>query len=210
VREPASFDITARSDGFSLIELLVSILVSAILLTSFTAFYLSEQRAMRHNQIEIEASQDLRVALEQMSRDLRSAGRNLLAPCTPLSNFVTATEDTVEFQLDANDDGVVTATDVNEHKGFRRTNANDLEEYDAATDTWAALATGITELTFAYRACDGTVLTAPVAAPGTNIATVDISITVNRPIVGGLPVNRTEAESVRLRNVLCGTVDCSS
>jgi len=45
--------------GFSLVELLAVILVSALLLAGLTGFYLTEQRTLRHHQVAIETSHEL-------------------------------------------------------------------------------------------------------------------------------------------------------
>jgi prepilin-type N-terminal cleavage/methylation domain-containing protein len=208
------------SHGFTLIELLVVAAVAGVLLAGFTAFYLSQQRAVRHHQIEIETSQELRTALEQISRDLRSARKditydfNASPPPTPVPvgrpTFVTADTSNVEFTLDANDNGVVDADGTGpnligllEHKGYRW-NGSTLEQYDASVNAnnWVSLAENVSAFTLTYRDCTQAILAAPVASPN-NIKSIDILITVSRPVIGGLPVLRTESESVQLRNVRC-------
>jgi Tfp pilus assembly protein PilW len=181
------------------------ITVTAVLLTAFTAFYLSQQRAVRHHQVEVETSQALRTALEQISRDLRSARKDITWDfhASPPSGgaqptFLTANASAVEFELDANDDGAITATDPAEHKGYQRNaSASTIEQYDAPSGTWATLADYVSAFTLTYQYCPG----APVNPD--NIKSIDILIQVSRPVVGGLPVVRTETESVELRNVRC-------
>jgi Tfp pilus assembly protein PilW len=182
--------------------------VAGILLAGFTAFYLSEQRSFRHHQIEVETSQALRTALEQISRDLRSARKDITRDfnATPPSGgaqptFLTANASNVEFQLDANDDGTITASDPTEHKGYRLTGST-IEQYDASTNSWVTLADYVSAFALTYRDCNQAVLPAPVATPN-GIKSIDLSMTVSRPVVGGLPVVRTETESIQLRNVRC-------
>jgi prepilin-type N-terminal cleavage/methylation domain-containing protein len=215
-------DITKRLDqGFTLIELLVTVVMAAVLLAAFTGFYVSEQRAMRHHQIEVETSQALRTALEQMARDLRSARKDLTRdPKQPVTYpgagavFLSADVRNVEFQLDADDSGAI-ATDgaapaTDEHKGFRLQNAStNLEQYDANSSTWNVLADNVVGsdlatpgLTFTYYDCNQATLATPVASPA-NIASVGITLTMSRPVIGGLPITRTETETVRLRNKVC-------
>jgi prepilin-type N-terminal cleavage/methylation domain-containing protein len=196
-----SFDTTRSPDGgFTLIELLVVTGVAGFMLAGFTAFYLSEQRSLRHHQVEIELSQALRTALEQMSRDLRSARRDvthdyLAGTGGANPTFVTWTASQVEFELDANDDG--DKTDAGEHKGFRL-NGSAVEQYDDSANQWVRLAAFADTMTLTYLACDRTTAT---AADG--IAAIRINLSMRSSTVGGLPISRTETEEVRLRNVSC-------
>ncbi len=117
-----------QRSGFTLLELIVIVLVGVIVLGGFTSFYLDQQRTIRRNEIEIETSQALRAALEQMERDLRSAGRDLLN--TPASYDVITYGDAsrIDFQTDSNDDGTPEA------KEFRRNGANNTLEICTAAN----------------------------------------------------------------------------
>src|SRR5215831_9058940 len=156
---------SAFNRGFTLVELLVVIVVSALLMAAFTGFYVSEQRAAKHHQIEIETSQALRTAMDQMSRDLRSARMDLSGSASPVVKQATTT--LIEFTLDYDDDAVVTLSDANEHKGFALV-GTDLLKLDATTagDPWTPsdvdnerLAENVSALTFTYRKCDNTTFT---------------------------------------------------
>jgi Tfp pilus assembly protein PilW len=213
---PRSKDTTGsghHSGGFTLVELLAATLLAVLLLTAFTAFYLSEQRSLRHHQIEVETSQNLRVALDQMVRDIRVAGLNVSKASIGSFPFITADATVIRFKLDADGDGAVTGTSSDENKGFQIAGTT-VEKYDATAGSFAGnvIADSINlagapcnGTMFTYRDCNGNTLTPPVASPGTSIASVDVCVTAVQPVVGGLPVRRTETESVRLRNVCCGS-----
>src|SRR5262249_55004327 len=150
-----------------------------------------------------EASQNLRVALDQMSRDIRVAALNQSKTAIGSFPFVTADATVVRFKLDADGDGAITSASNDENKGFQIAGTT-IEKYDATAGSFAGnvLADNIdvsgapcNGTMFTYRDCSGTALTAPVAAPGTNIATIDVCVTTVRPVIGGLPVRRTETES---------------
>jgi prepilin-type N-terminal cleavage/methylation domain-containing protein len=203
--------------GFTLIEMLVALAVAGLLLVAFSTFYLVQQRAMLHHQVEIESSETLRAALEQMTRDIRSARKDLTydfrtATGGSGATFVTAGASTIEFTLDADDDGTITTTSALEHKGFRRNTSTDqIEQYDpSGAGSWVPLADNVSDLTLAYWGCPATsggalvALSVPVSGANLKkIVQVDVSVTVNRPATAGQPITRTEVESVRLRNVRC-------
>ncbi len=102
-------------------------LLAALLLTAFTAFYLSEQRSLRHHQIEVETSQNLRVALDQMVRDIRVAGFNAAKASIASFPFVTADATVIRFKLDADGDGAVTSTSTDENRGISDRRNHDRE-----------------------------------------------------------------------------------
>jgi prepilin-type N-terminal cleavage/methylation domain-containing protein len=196
--------------AFTLIELLVVIVVSALLMAGFTGFYLSEQRALRHHQIEVETSQALRMALEEISRDVRSARKDLSLQANPV--IMTAAPDTLEFLLDADDDGIATTTSVNEHKGFRQSGSllQTCDPDNGGNCTWSTLSEFTQAFSFHYWGCSTTnppaLTDLGTSVSGSNLAKIvqiDVSATMNRPVIGGLPVNRTESESIQLRNVRC-------
>jgi prepilin-type N-terminal cleavage/methylation domain-containing protein len=213
---PPSKDITGSGhpdNGFTLVELLAVILLAALLLAAFTAFYLSEQRSLRHHQIEVETSQNLRVALDQMVRDIRVAGLNVSKATIASFPFVTADATVIRFKLDADGDGTVTSSSADENKGYQIAGTT-IEKYDAAAGSFSGnVLADYIDLTgapcggtmFTYRDCNGNALAAPVASPGINIASVDVCVTAVRPVIGGIPVKRTETESIRLRNVCCAS-----
>jgi len=198
---------TSTEAGFTLPELLVVTLIGAVLLAGFAGFYLSEQRAFRHHQIEVETSQALRMALEQMSRDLRVAGRDLTQAAALLPAITYADATRVDYRLDANDDG--DALDAGETREFLLCNGavsvcngNGLS---CADPNCGILADFVSSLTLSYRDCNGNALTAfPLNATDRgNVTSIDVSLSVQRPIVGGMPVLRSEVESVRIRNKVC-------
>jgi prepilin-type N-terminal cleavage/methylation domain-containing protein len=198
------------NSGFTLVELLVVMVIAAVLLAGFTSFYVSEQRAVRHDQIEIETSQALRTALEQMSRDIRSARKDLTydfltgtGGASP--TFTTWTSSAVEFTLDADSSATINTADPAERKGFSLdTSTGILSALDAVSGQYFTLAENID---ISGSPCNGTMFTyrdkdgADPATTGLPIKSVDICITARRPVIGGLPVVRTETASVQLRNV---------
>jgi Tfp pilus assembly protein PilW len=185
-----------------LVELLVSVLVSLAVLAGFTAFYVAQQRSFRRHQVEIAASQSLRSALEQMSRDLRSAALDPTGGSGAGLTLADAAE--VDFTLDADADGAVSSADPAESKRFRL-NGTTLESYQAGSmGSWVPLADSVSALTLSYYACGQTSPMTPLPLSSANRAAViriDIAVTVEGS--GGIALARQEIESVRLRNRAC-------
>jgi prepilin-type N-terminal cleavage/methylation domain-containing protein len=195
------------SRGFTVIEVLVALLIAVVVLSTFTGFYVAQQRGFRRHQVEIASSQSLRNTLEQMSRDLRAAGLDPLASAGAGIGLADARQ--VDFTLDGNADGVIGATDPAETKKFRQ-NGTTVESYQAGVaGSWITLGDFIAPAgtppgpIFRYFRCDGTEVTILPASSSDRaaIARVDMSLTVTG--VGGIELSRAETESVRLRNKVC-------
>lgn len=188
-----------------MVEALVVLIVGGILLATFTGFYLSQQRTFRRQQVEVETSQSLRVAVDQIVRDLRVAGRNPTAAIlTPAIGLTSADTAEVHFTIDANSDGVITTTDPNESKGFRRSGTT-IETYLAdSVAQWQTLSEWLnsTGTIFRYFRADGTEVTALPASTAdlAAIRRIDVTLTATRTN-SGLTIRRTESGSVRLRNL---------
>jgi type IV pilus assembly protein PilW len=211
---------TRRSpeDGFTLVDALASIVVGTLLLTAFAGFYVSEQRAYRRQQVEIALSQNLRIGLEQIVRDLRVAGRDPTGSAhAGLLSSLNANQ--VDFTIDYDSDGTVTSTSGNERKGFRRCGTT-IETYVASTSLssspcdgasgWQTLAESISASSpssvFRYYKASGsswTELTSfPLSSTDLGLVTridVTLTATTNAPYGAGT-ISRTEAATVRLRN----------
>jgi prepilin-type N-terminal cleavage/methylation domain-containing protein len=188
-----------REHGFSLLELLPAIAIASLVVAGFTTFYLSEQRNFLHGRADVGASQDLRAALDQTTRDLRMAGRNPRAASSGCG-FTVATANEVQFTFDADDNGTCGETAKGELRGFRR-NAN-TGNYESlvspgSVGPWEELATNVAAGTiFTYWQDNA----GTVAATGlASIRRVDVTLRVNRTApIGG--VSRRESASVLVRN----------
>ena len=148
----------------------------------------------------------MRVALEQIVRDLRAAGRN---PKDESGIGLTyADAQRIEFTLDKDWDGLVSATDPEETKGFRLTGTQ-LETYipgAGGLSAWRPLADFMVagQAIFTYWREDGTrVTTLPAStADLAAIARIDVTLRVANRVPGAPDIGRTEVASVHLRNRL--------
>jgi prepilin-type N-terminal cleavage/methylation domain-containing protein len=74
-----------RTRGFSLLELLVAVGVSAIALSSVVQFFAMQARKMKGDTYRVEAQQAARTSLDAITRDVRLAGA-----CLPITGAFTA------------------------------------------------------------------------------------------------------------------------
>ena len=189
--------------GFTLVELLIVVIAGAILLLAFTGFYVAQQRSVRHNEVQIENSQNLRTVLEQMSRDIRAAGRSItvIDPTATLAPLTVGTATRVVFQYDTDDDGTP------ETKEYLYDPVGKNLQVCVNGNACEVLADRITSVSFSYKDCSGATIANPTSTPDVarSIARIDMIVTASHGTskVAGLNVTRTESESVDLRNNPC-------
>lgn len=86
-----------KVSGFTLVELLVSIMISSILITCTISIYSIFKKSMIRDQQKIEISQNARIALDRLSRELRQANSVLTDFPTDASDQSVAQPSEVEF-----------------------------------------------------------------------------------------------------------------
>ncbi len=103
--------------GFTIVELLVVMLISALVLTGIYSVFQAQQRAHASNTQLVRMQQNLRAALAILERDIRMAG------FSPTGNadvgFVEAREGLMQVTTDINDDGNADDEEEDISYGFR-------------------------------------------------------------------------------------------
>jgi prepilin-type N-terminal cleavage/methylation domain-containing protein len=94
----------SEPSGFSLIELMVAMLVSALVVGGVMTMLVAIEEAHRDSQQLIDAQQQARISLEQIQRDLQKAGVGLAWLVAPLPLIVP--DGTDGFQIRHNQGGV--------------------------------------------------------------------------------------------------------
>src|SRR5512136_1712504 len=92
-----------QKNGFTLIELLAGILISAIILAGFYSVFFSQQKAFSAQEQVAEMNQNIRAALDLMTREIRLAGYKN-STCT-FNGIATATSDSIQILADLNQNG---------------------------------------------------------------------------------------------------------
>jgi type IV pilus assembly protein PilW len=94
-----------NSQGFTLVELMVTLAMSGIIVAVVYAAYIIQQKTYRNQGQVVEMQQNIRAALELMSSEIRMAGYDPTGGKTP--SIVLATPTSLQFTLDLNEDGDV-------------------------------------------------------------------------------------------------------
>jgi len=160
------------SRGFSLIELMAALGISAIVLTAITSTFISQTRSY-NTQEQINAmQQNARVAMDMITREIRMAGYNTNDSLT----FDGITYNAGQIRIQANINGDTDTGDANEDITYA---------YDAVDDTIERTTGGSTEVlvddidtfTFAYLDEDGNATTT-----STLIRQIQITVTARTPV----------------------------
>lgn len=178
--------------GFSLIELLVALAVSGLVLVATIGVLLQGQQSYLLGVAQLDAQQNVRVALERMAREIQAAGFDPTGADFPA--IVNPTPTSLTIQRDLNGNGMIDATGEAVTYLLRGTTLR----RDAGGGAQPVIE-GVQALTFTYLDAAG----APTSVPEL-IRTVIIALTVRPDLSRGIPSEDIAAAvmktQVRLRN----------
>ncbi len=174
-------ELRSKSGGFTLVELLVGILLSGIVLAGLYSVFISQERAFSAQERVAEMNQNIRAAMDLMTREIRMAGYR---PAT--AAVETANDTTFRFQGDVDDkenpDG---SRDIERVEYTRNADQNRITRkvwtYRTPTGPWGIsggaqpFCENATALSFSYTMLDGSVTSSPATLA--NIRKVTLSIT---------------------------------
>ena len=157
-----------RQSGFTLIELLAGILITGVLLAALYYVFTSQQQAFSAQEQVAEMNQNVRAALDLMTREIRLAGyKNSTGT---FNGIQTASANSIEVLADLNQDG--STSGPNEDITYTY-NPGTLQIW--RNDVTLPVADNITNLSFSYTLADGSVTATP--SNPANIRKVTITIT---------------------------------
>jgi prepilin-type N-terminal cleavage/methylation domain-containing protein len=193
--------------GFTVLELMISMAIMSIALTSIYGLYMSYVRVYTTEGVTSRVQQGVRAGMDMMVRDIRMAGLDPTG--TDRFGMVEASAQSIRFTADRDMDGEIDDPDLS--GGFNESNLEQIAfTYDAGTnllemilyksdDTIESRDTmleNVSNLNFTYlNADDG------VTADLNEIRTVIIALTVQKPAGRGDPVSRTLTKRIRCRNL---------
>ena len=198
-----------RDDGFTLAELLVACAIIAFVMAGLLVMLQSGQQSYLVGSNQVEAQQNVRVALERMIREIRGAGYCPNCSGTPPFTAIAA-QSTTGFTVQHDWDGsatISTSGTVTDYAGTTRgeqviyaVSGGALTRQEIGLDgSPVTLASGISSMTFTYQDDTGA-----VTATAADIRTIVVTLTAQpqfQPAAtqqGRILVTMTD--SVRLRN----------
>jgi len=144
--------------GMSLIELLVSMVILAIIMVGVAKYIADQTRTVRQQEMLANTQQNVRTAMDVIVRDLRSAQYDTInsTSTSPFRTFQTAAATQVVFYTDLSGDGVINQDTIqvrNEVKGFRfrAVGSGSIDiSVPPSRGNWEAMAGDIQTLNFTY------------------------------------------------------------
>jgi prepilin-type N-terminal cleavage/methylation domain-containing protein len=199
--------------GFTLAELLVSILLTSIIMAAVYSVYRMQTHTMKIQENRLDAQEYARSVLDLMVREIRNAGYFPVGACTTTpantNGIITADSQTLRFVYDSNAaNGCADADENIEYRfvqGSCPTGFGDIKRktVNPANDQAMTDCNVMSSFSLTYYAKDSsTPLSSPVALA--NIQRISISLTVQSknpdPQFGGQQLNATLTSNVDLRN----------
>ena len=192
--------------GFSLIELLIALAVTSILLVGIFNIFLSQHKAYTSQDQIVEMQENVRAAMDIMSRDIRMAGFD---PTEAGGMGITNIDEAIpalSFTADVNENGVIGAAEADEDITYRYVaNALEIQRRSTTGEQFQTLVDNIQSLTFRYFDQNGNLLASPVSAADVWIVEISITVRTGNPDPyfsqnGGFRT-RTLTSMVNLRNM---------
>jgi type IV pilus assembly protein PilW len=192
--------------GFTAIELLVSLAILSIALTSIYSMYMSFIRTCTKEGAKIRVQQNVRSGLDMMIRDIRLAG--LDPEGTGDFGIVAVTPQRIQFTADLDMDGEVDDADASdgidvpdlEHMAYEYDGNGTLKMFlykaNGDPETDEIMAENVTDLTFIYYDSNDDT-TSDLDA----IRTVDIRMTIEKSAGRDGQVSRALVKRVKCRNL---------
>jgi prepilin-type N-terminal cleavage/methylation domain-containing protein len=193
--------------GFTAVELLISLAILSITLSSVYGLYMSFIKLQTKEGAKVRVQQHVRSSIDMMVRDIRMVGLDpelkggfgIKGPLDPHRLKFTADRD-MDGQLDEPD----TADGIDEQdmeyvqyafEGNKRIEMI-LHKLDGSEEMRATLVEDVTDLTFSYFDADNA--TTSVAE---DVRTIVIQMTIQKPAGQGVKVSRTLIKRVKCRNL---------
>jgi len=192
--------------GFTAIELLISLAIMSIALSSIYSMYMSFIRTCTKEGVKIRVQQGVRASLDMMIRDIRLAG--LDPDGTGDFGMVAVTSQRIQFTADRDMDGELDDADATdgidapdmEHMAYEYDGSGKLKmvlyKANGNLETDEVMAENVTDLTFTYFDSND-----DTTSDLDEIRMVDIQMTIQKSSGQDGQVSRTLVKRVKCRNL---------
>ena len=188
---------TSTEHGFTMVELLVAMAMTAVVMTAVYSLYKTQQDSYIAQDQVVEMQQNIRASFYQLARDLRMAGFNpqrspavkgFMEPGELQGDPGTETKTTIEslaFAIDQDQDGSINADDHAEQIAYKFNDTDPTDQkleklmFDDTDNTWKwrTVADNIDTVNFGYRDGDGNLVDPTTDENLPLIRSIEISIT---------------------------------
>ena len=190
-----------QQNGFTLVELLVSLAVLGIFIVAMGSVFTITKQAVTTQGVSADVQQKVRMGLQTMMQDIRLAG--LDPDQSDLFGVEQATSTKIRFTKDIDQNGVI--DDGNEERityELQGTQVVQIQDEGTASQVSAVLLDNVANLNFSFFDSDNSSIAPPVAAANLeNIHAVDILLSVNQAAGRDAPVQRQLDTRVICRNM---------
>jgi len=198
--------------GFTLVEVLISLVLSSLAMTAIYSIYQSQQKSYVAESQVAGMQQNIRAAMYYMQKELRMAG------CDPTgtagAGMVVANDSTVQFTMDLNTtdsdgipDGDTTDTDEDITYAIADGDADgDIDLVRTDNGVTRMIAENIDALNFVYLDSSSAVLATPVANLS-NIRTVQVTIVARTSQIDNDYTNSSEYKNKQGTTILAAQND---
>ncbi len=158
-----------RNGGFTIIELLAGVLISSILMAGLYAVFYSQQVAFSAQEQVAEMNQNIRAALDLMTREIRLAGYKTAG--STFNGIQTATSDSIQIVCDLDQNGDTLGAN---EKIIYSYNAGTMQISRTQNGVTVPIADNITSLSLLYTTLNGSQTSTPAILA--NIRRINVSL----------------------------------
>lgn len=166
--------------GFTLVELMITLLLSAIIIGSIYTAFLSQLRSYTSQEQVAEMQQSLRAGTNQLLRELRMAGYDPSGTGLYGMDPALTDSETCSFTADLNEDGGTPGSGGGQAEVFLYelydSDSDGVDDALRRTPSGSSVAENIEAIEFYYRLADGTKALNPTALQVTLIRGVEVSM----------------------------------
>lgn len=190
-------------NGFTLIEVMITLAISGIALAAIYGVFISSSHSYRTQEGAVDAQQRARVGLDFMVRNIRMAGLDPMGSAAAGIEVATATN--IRFTADMDMDGII--DNDNEERLTYTYNAgaqtlSQIRYEGTASESTQPLIDMVSAMTFTYLDNTGAVLPVPLSATDlADVRAVTISITCQGTGARGQILTRTLNNRINCRNL---------